>query len=85
MRGFPDRVQPAADIAGQPVVSFDGFLVAFDPATSLPSRVRSLDYDNIWGDVSYDLVFSNWRDISGVKIPMSRKPGSRRGVTRLIS
>ena len=73
MRRFPDRVQPAADIAGQPAVSFDGLLVAFDPATGLPSRVRSLDYDNIWGDVNYDLVFSNWRDIGGVKIPVSRK------------
>ena len=35
--------------------------------------MRSLDYDNIWGDVTYDLVFSNWRDIGGIKIPMSRK------------
>ena len=66
-------MQPAADIAGQPAVSFDGFLVAFDPATGLPARVRTLDYDNIWGDVTYDVVFSNWRDVGGVKIPMSRK------------
>ena len=73
MQRNPDRVQPAADIGNQPAVSFDGFIVAFDPATGLPSRVRSLDYDNIWGDVNYDLVFSNWRDIGGVKIGMSRK------------
>ena len=26
--------------------------VLFDPATGLPARVRSLDYDNIWGDVT---------------------------------
>ena len=35
--------------------AFDGFIVAFDPATGLPSRVRTLDYDNIWGDVTYDM------------------------------
>jgi glyoxylase-like metal-dependent hydrolase (beta-lactamase superfamily II) len=73
MQRNPDRVQPAGDIAGQPAVSFDGFLVAFDPATGLPTRVRTLDYDNIWGDVTYDLVFSNWRDIGGIRIPMGRK------------
>jgi len=35
--------------------------------------VRSLDYDNIWGDVNFDYVYSNWRDVEGVKIPMTRK------------
>jgi glyoxylase-like metal-dependent hydrolase (beta-lactamase superfamily II) len=73
MHRSPDKVQPAADIGNQPAVSFDGFIVAFDPATGLPARVRSLDYDNIWGDVNYDIVYSDWRDVGGVKIPMSRK------------
>jgi Metallo-beta-lactamase superfamily len=73
MQRSPERVQPAAEIGGQPAVSFDGFIVAFDPATGLPSRVRSLDYDNIWGDVNYDVVYSNWRDLGGIKIPMNRK------------
>jgi glyoxylase-like metal-dependent hydrolase (beta-lactamase superfamily II) len=73
MHRSPDKVQPAPDIGGHPAVSFDGFIVAFDPATGLPSRVRTHDYDNIWGDVDYDLVFSDWRDIGGVKIGMSRK------------
>jgi len=73
MQRNPERVQPASDIGSQPAVSFDGFIVAFDPATGLPSRVRSLDYDNIWGDVNYDVVYSDWRDVGGVKVPMSRK------------
>ena len=73
MQRNPDRVQPAADIAGQRAVSFDGFLVAFDPATGLPSRVRTLDYDNLWGDVNYDMLLSDWRDADGRKVPMNRK------------
>src|SRR5918992_2244219 len=73
MHRSPDRVQAAADINGQPAASFDGFLVAFDPTTGLPSRVRTLDYDNIWGDVTYDMVVSDWREVGGVKIPMSRR------------
>jgi glyoxylase-like metal-dependent hydrolase (beta-lactamase superfamily II) len=73
MQQSPDKVQPAVDINGQPAVSFDGFTVAFDPATGLPSRVRTLDYDNIWGDVNYDLVLSDWRDVGGVKVAMNRK------------
>jgi glyoxylase-like metal-dependent hydrolase (beta-lactamase superfamily II) len=73
MQRSPDKVQPAADINGQPAVSFDGFIVAFDPATGLPSRVRTLDYDNIWGDVNYDMILSDWRDLGGYKVPMNRK------------
>ena len=70
-----DAAQPrpraaAGGINAMPAVSFDGFLVAFDPASGLPARVRTLDYDNIWGDVNYDVVFSNWRDVGGVKIPI---------------
>src|SRR5687767_13866647 len=67
MKASPDKVRPAADINGQPAVSFDGFIIAFDPATGLVSRVRTLDYDNIWGDVNYDLVLSGWRDYGGMK------------------
>jgi glyoxylase-like metal-dependent hydrolase (beta-lactamase superfamily II) len=73
MQRSPDKVQPAGDINGQPAVSFEGFTVAFDPATGFPSRVRTLDYDNVWGDVNYDVVFSNWREVGGVKVPFSRK------------
>jgi hypothetical protein len=60
MHRNPDKVQPAADIDGHPAVSFDGFVVAFDPATGLPSRVRTLDYDNIWGDVT-----TTWCSLTG--------------------
>jgi hypothetical protein len=47
--------------------------VLFDPATGLPARVRSLDYDNIWGDVTYDLVLADWQTVGGARIAMSRK------------
>ena len=49
------------------------FTVLFDPSTSLPARVRTLDYDNIWGDVTYDLVLSDWKAVDGVQVAMSRK------------
>ena len=47
--------------------------VMFDPATGLPARIRSFDYDNIWGDVTFDLVLSDWQTFSGVKIATTRK------------
>ena len=76
MLANPDAVKPAADITVQgrnlPAVSYQNFTVAFDPQTGLPERVRNLDYDNIWGDVNYDSVLSDWRDVGGVKIPMKR-------------
>jgi glyoxylase-like metal-dependent hydrolase (beta-lactamase superfamily II) len=73
MQASPDKVQAASDIGSHPAVSFDGFIVAFDPASGLPSRVRTLDYDNVWGDITYDLVLSDWREFGGVKIAMNRK------------
>ncbi len=48
-------------------------LVAFDPATGLPARVRTLDYDNIWGDVSYDAVLADYQTVQGVKVARSVK------------
>jgi glyoxylase-like metal-dependent hydrolase (beta-lactamase superfamily II) len=72
MRANPGSVQPASDITvanrALPAVSYGGFIVAFDPQTSLPARIRTLDYDYVWGDVPYDVVLSDWRDVGGVKV-----------------
>jgi glyoxylase-like metal-dependent hydrolase (beta-lactamase superfamily II) len=69
MRANPTRVQPALDIVAGgrslPAVTYEGFTVAFDPQTGLPERVRTLDYDSVWGDVTYDVVFSDWREVPG--------------------
>ncbi|HXM83074.1 MAG TPA: MBL fold metallo-hydrolase [Burkholderiales bacterium] len=77
MRNNPDQVQPAPDVVvggvAYPAVSYGPYIVAFDAQTGLPARVRTLDYDNVWGDVNYDLVYSQWRDFGGIKIPMNRK------------
>lgn len=76
MNADAERLRPAVDltIGGTvyPAVSYGPFIVAFDPQTGLPARVRTLDYDNIWGDVTYDVVLSEWRDAGGVRIPMRR-------------
>jgi glyoxylase-like metal-dependent hydrolase (beta-lactamase superfamily II) len=76
MSANPERVRPAVDLvvggAAYPAASYGPFIVAFDPQSGLPARVRTLDYDNIWGDVTYDVVYADWRDVNGVKIPMRR-------------
>ena len=78
----PDRVAgaPSVTVGGvqYPAVSYrtagdQALTVLFDPATGLPARVRSLDYDNIWGDVTYDLVLADWQPVGGARIAMSRK------------
>jgi len=77
MRNNPDQVRSAPDLVvggvTYPAVSYGPYIVAFDAQTGLPARVRTLDYDNVWGDVNYDLVYSQWRDFGGIKIPMNRK------------
>jgi glyoxylase-like metal-dependent hydrolase (beta-lactamase superfamily II) len=47
--------------------------VLFDPQSGLPARVRTLDYDNVWGDVNYDLVLSDWRAADKLQIAGTRK------------
>ena len=62
-------VYPAVDYrAGNQTLT-----VMFDRATGLPARIRTLDYDNIWGDVSYDLVLADWQTMDGVRVASSRK------------
>jgi glyoxylase-like metal-dependent hydrolase (beta-lactamase superfamily II) len=70
------QVSPAPDVligtVAYPAVNYktgdQTFIVMFDPKTHLPARVRTLDYDNIWGDVNYDLVLSDWEKLDGVNM-----------------
>jgi len=76
MKRHPDRVSAMDDqtVPGKtyPAVQYrddyGAFVVMFDPATNLPARVRTLDWDALEGDSSYDAEYSDWRDASGVKI-----------------
>src|SRR5262245_53975116 len=81
MQKNPDRVSAAPDVTiggvTYPAVNYrvgdQTMTVMFDRSTGLPARVRSLDYDNIWGDVTYDLVLSDWHTVDGVGVAMTRK------------
>jgi glyoxylase-like metal-dependent hydrolase (beta-lactamase superfamily II) len=76
MKRHPDRVSPIGDqtIGGKTYPAaqyrddYGAYIVMFDPTTNLPSRVRTLDWDALEGDSSYDAEYSDWRDVSGVKI-----------------
>lgn len=81
MRHQPDKVSasPAITIGGvtYPALTYQpgpyAFIVMFDPQTHLPARIRTLDYDNIWGDSTYDLTFADWRTLGGVRIATSQR------------
>jgi glyoxylase-like metal-dependent hydrolase (beta-lactamase superfamily II) len=78
MRANPKELRPSTDMVVAksvvlPAVGYGPYTVGFDPQTGLPAVVRTLDYDNIWGDVNYDAVYADWRDIGGVKVPMQRR------------
>ncbi len=81
MRRNSAKVRANADVTvrgvSYPAVRYDAgawtFIVAFDPDTGLPARIRTLDYDNVWGDVNYDLALSDWRMVGGLRMPMSQK------------
>jgi glyoxylase-like metal-dependent hydrolase (beta-lactamase superfamily II) len=77
----PDRLTPSPDvIAGgtsYPAVNYrvgdQTLTVMFDGASGLPTRVRTQDYDNIWGDVTWDLVLAGWKAVDGVQVATSQK------------
>jgi glyoxylase-like metal-dependent hydrolase (beta-lactamase superfamily II) len=81
MQRNPDRVSPPREVTvgGVTYQAVDyragdqTFTVMFDSATGLPARIRTLDYDNIWGDVTYDLVLADWKTFDGVRVATSRK------------
>ena len=77
----PARVAAIADVtvgsASYPAVEYratdnPAFTVMFDRATGLPARIRTLDYDGIWGDVTYEVVLGDWQTFDGVKVATSR-------------
>lgn len=81
MHNNPAKVQSIPDIAvgsiNYPAVRYTAgsntYLVMFDSRSGLPARIRTLDYDNIWGDVAYDLVPGDWRTVNGVQIAYNQK------------
>lgn len=81
MAKSPDRVTGASSVTvggvRYPAADYrtggHTLTVLFDPATGLPARVRALDYDNIWGDVTWDLVLADWQTVGTTRIATSRK------------
>ncbi len=83
MRDNPADVSSSPDITigsvSYPAVNYKTgnvtFTVMFDPQSGLPARVRTLDWDNIYGDSTYDAVLSDWRPLGSSK---GRIAGTRR-------
>ncbi len=81
MRNNPGRVNRMGNVevggVSHPALSYNAgahnFVVLFDPGTGLPARVRTLDFDNMWGDIDYDLVLSDWQLVGGVRMAMSQR------------
>jgi hypothetical protein len=48
-------------------------LVLFDARSGLPARVRSLDFDNIQGDVNFDVVLADWRPLGSARVATSQR------------
>jgi glyoxylase-like metal-dependent hydrolase (beta-lactamase superfamily II) len=80
MQKNPDRLSSGGDLmvdtVSYPAVDYrlggQTFTVLFDRTSSLPVRIRTLDYDNIWGDVPFDLVLSDWQVVEGVRMATTR-------------
>ena len=80
MQKNPTRLSASGDVMvgsiSYPAVAYrvagQTFTVLFDRTSALPVRVRTLDYDNIWGDVPFDVVLSDWQIVDGVRMATMR-------------
>jgi glyoxylase-like metal-dependent hydrolase (beta-lactamase superfamily II) len=80
MHKNPDRLSAGGDVmsgnVSYPAVDYrlggQKFTVLFDRTSALPVRIRTLDYDNIWGDVTFDVALSDWQVVDGVRMPTTR-------------
>jgi glyoxylase-like metal-dependent hydrolase (beta-lactamase superfamily II) len=80
MQRNPARLSPGGDVLVNNVsypaadyrVAGETFSVLFDRTSALPVRIRTLDYDNIWGDVAFDVALSDWQVVDGVRIATTR-------------
>jgi glyoxylase-like metal-dependent hydrolase (beta-lactamase superfamily II) len=74
MQGHPDRLAALPDetIGGKTLsaVSYkadDAEWTVLFGEDGLPDRIRTIDADGVWGDCNYDMILSDWREVSGVK------------------
>jgi glyoxylase-like metal-dependent hydrolase (beta-lactamase superfamily II) len=80
MQKHPERLSAGGDVMigniSYPGVDYrvgsQTFTVLFDRTTALPVRIRTLDYDNIWGDVPFDVALSEWAVVDGARIATTR-------------
>jgi glyoxylase-like metal-dependent hydrolase (beta-lactamase superfamily II) len=80
MQQNPDRLSAGGDVmvgkVSYPAVDYrlggHTFTVLFDRTSALPVRIRTLDYDNIWGDVPFDVALSDWQVVDGVRMATTR-------------
>lgn len=93
MRNNPSRLASSPDITvgavTYPAVNYNAgthrFTVMFDPRTGMPARIRSFDYDNVWGDVTFELVLSHWNSMGGIPVAShQRYELNGRTVTEII-
>ncbi len=81
MRDNLARVARGADVSAGGVsyavltytISNVTFTVMLDAQSALPVRIRTLDFDNMWGDVNFDLVLSDWRLLAGVRVATAQQ------------
>lgn len=81
LNGAPERVKTVPDVTvagtAYPALEYtqgdQTLTVLLDRQSSLPARIRSLDYDNVWGDVSFDVVLSDWKAADKLQIAGTRK------------
>jgi glyoxylase-like metal-dependent hydrolase (beta-lactamase superfamily II) len=80
MQRNPDRLSAGGDLmvgnVSYPAVDYrlggQTLIVLFDRTSALPVRIRTRDYDNIWGDVAFDVALADWQVVDGVRMATTR-------------
>ncbi|VAX00767.1 hypothetical protein MNBD_GAMMA22-885 [hydrothermal vent metagenome] len=63
---FNDRLQQVVSIPGWN----QDIRIYIDVASKLPSKVETLEDDTVYGDAQWEIVFSHWDEVNGIKVPL---------------
>jgi hypothetical protein len=72
MQDHPERLSALPDetIDGERLAAIsynDAEWIVLFGDDGLPARIRTIDADGVWGDSNYDMILSDWREVSGVQ------------------
>jgi len=67
LSALPDETIDGKRLAAISYKADDAEWIVLFGDDGLPTRIRTIDADGVWGDSNYDMILSDWREVGGVR------------------